>query len=73
MNTAFLGAASQRIDHVIIELIGTPWMKSLLEDWRKHERGAFPGIFECFVILYVLSMYCPNLMYIYRQLPLRPG
>uniref|UniRef100_A0A1B0CBR7 Transient receptor ion channel domain-containing protein n=1 Tax=Lutzomyia longipalpis TaxID=7200 RepID=A0A1B0CBR7_LUTLO len=51
-----LGLASQRVEYLILELIGTPWLLSLLNEWKKHERGAMPGFIECFVILYVISL-----------------
>lgn len=50
-----LGAASQRIEQLALEIIGLPWMLDILEDWKKHERGSFPGPIECFIILYVFS------------------
>ncbi|XP_059621283.1 transient receptor potential protein [Phlebotomus argentipes] len=51
-----LGLASQRVEYLILELIGTPWLLSLLDEWKKHERGAAPGFIECFVILYIISL-----------------
>ena len=50
-----LGAASQRIEYLALEFIGTPWMLEILADWKKHERGAFPGPTECSIILYIIS------------------
>lgn len=50
-----LGAASQRIEYLALEFIGTPWLLEVLEDWKKHERGAFPGPTECSIILYIVS------------------
>lgn len=51
-----LGAASQRIEYLALELIGTPWMLEILDDWKRHERGAFPGPTECFIMLYIFSL-----------------
>lgn len=42
--TVLLGAASQRIEYLALEFIGTPWLLEILADWKKHERGALPGI-----------------------------
>ncbi|GAB0092353.1 Transient receptor potential protein [Sergentomyia squamirostris] len=51
-----LGLASQRVEYLILELIGTPWLLSLLDEWKKHERGAVPGFIEFFVIIYIMSL-----------------
>lgn len=48
--------ASQRVEYLILEFIGLPWMMKMLEEWRRHERGAMPGIIECSVIIYVVSL-----------------
>lgn len=40
---ALLGAASQRVEFLLLEWFGTPWIHALLEEWKKHERGALPG------------------------------
>lgn len=50
-----LGAASQRIEYLALEFIGTPWLLEVLEDWKRHERGSFPGPTECSIILYIVS------------------
>lgn len=49
--------ASQRAEYLLIEWVGTPWMLSILEDWKSRERGALPGLIECCVIVYVISEY----------------
>lgn len=55
--TVLLGAASQRIEYLALEFIGTPWMMEILADWKRHERGAFPGPTECCIMLYIFSKY----------------
>lgn len=52
---ALLGAASQRIEYLAIELFGTPWLKEILAGWKRRERGSLPGMVESGVILYVIS------------------
>lgn len=59
-----LGLASQRAEFLVLEWFGTPWMKSILADWKDKERGAGPGFAELGVILYVIS----NHQYIYIHL-----
>lgn len=55
-----LGAASQRIEYLALEFIGTwynvPWMLDILNDWKTHERGAIPGPTECCIIIFIISM-----------------
>lgn len=51
-----LGAASQRIEYLALEFIGTPWFLEILERWKRHERGAFPGPTECGIMFYIISM-----------------
>lgn len=51
-----LGAASQRIEYLALEFIGTPWLLEILEEWRKHERGAIPGPTEFSIAVYIISM-----------------
>lgn len=53
--SVLLGAASQRIEYLALEFIGTPWLLEVLEDWKRHERGSFPGPTECSIILYIVS------------------
>lgn len=57
INTALLGAASQRVEYLAIELFGTDWMKEILAGWKKHERGGIPGFVESGVIMYVISKF----------------
>jgi hypothetical protein len=52
-----LGAASQRIEALSLYLAGTlldmPFLLDILADWKRRERGAFPGVFESCVIVYI--------------------
>lgn len=50
-----LGAASQRIEYLALEFIGTPWLLEILEDWKKHERGAIPGPTEFCIMIFIIS------------------
>lgn len=50
-----LGAASQRVEFLVLEIIGHPWLLSILDDWKRHERGALPGFVEFGVIIYIVS------------------
>lgn len=55
--TVLLGAASQRIEYLALEFIGTPWLLDILDDWRKHERGSIPGPTECCIMIFIISVY----------------
>jgi transient receptor potential cation channel subfamily C len=50
-----LSLASQRVEFLVIEWFGTPWMRSILEDWKRKERGSLPGPIEYCIIFYVIS------------------
>jgi hypothetical protein len=54
-----LGAASQRIEALALylggHLLDLPFLLDILAEWKRKERGAFPGIFECFVIIYIVG------------------
>lgn len=52
-----LGAASQRIEFLLIEWFGTDWLKEILMEWKRKERGSFPGLVESAAMIYVASMY----------------
>lgn len=56
LRIVLLGAASQRIEYLALEFIGTPWLLDILEDWKKHERGAIPGPTEFCIIIFIISM-----------------
>lgn len=51
-----LGAASQRIEYLALEFIGTPWLLEILADWREHERGSIPGPTECCIMIFIISI-----------------
>ncbi|XP_031783757.1 transient receptor potential protein isoform X2 [Nasonia vitripennis] len=51
-----LGAASQRIEYLAIELFGNAWMRQILAGWKRRERGSIPGFVESGVIIYVFSL-----------------
>ncbi|KAG8312007.1 hypothetical protein J6590_031470 [Homalodisca vitripennis] len=53
---SLLGGASQRIEFLAIEYLGTDWMKEILAEWKRKERGALPGLVESSVILFVISI-----------------
>jgi len=52
-----LGLASQRVEYLLIEWFGPPWLQEILEEWKRRERGSLPGIVEFAVIIYVFSKY----------------
>lgn len=51
-----LGAASQRIEILFLEQFGNKWMRDIAHEWKTKERGTWPGLAECGVIIYVLSL-----------------
>ncbi|XP_055637159.1 transient receptor potential protein [Toxorhynchites rutilus septentrionalis] len=51
-----LGAASQRIEYLVMEWFGPDWLQEILKEWKRKERGSFPGMFECMVMLYIISL-----------------
>lgn len=51
-----LGAASQRVEIIALEWFGNQWMQEIVAEWKRKERGAGPGLAECGVILYMISM-----------------
>ncbi|KAG5869514.1 hypothetical protein JTB14_035111 [Gonioctena quinquepunctata] len=51
-----LGAASQRIEILALEWLGTEWVQNIVREWKRKERGALFGIAECGVIFYVISL-----------------
>jgi hypothetical protein len=54
-----LGAASQRVEALALYLAGhfldMPFLLEILADWKRRERGAFPGLFESAVIVYIFG------------------
>uniref|UniRef100_A0A182KCS2 Transient receptor ion channel domain-containing protein n=1 Tax=Anopheles christyi TaxID=43041 RepID=A0A182KCS2_9DIPT len=51
-----LGGASQRVEYLAIEWFGPDWAQDILAEWKRKERGSLPGMFECLVILYIISL-----------------
>ncbi|XP_065082412.1 transient receptor potential protein-like [Ochlerotatus camptorhynchus] len=51
-----LGAASQRVEYLAIEWFGPDWLQEILTEWKRKERGSLPGMAECLVIIYVISL-----------------
>ncbi|KAI4463488.1 transient receptor potential channel [Holotrichia oblita] len=51
-----LGAASQRVEILVLEWFGTESVQEMVREWKRKERGAGPGLAECGVILYVASL-----------------
>lgn len=53
---ALLGAASQRVEFLLLEWFGTDWMQDMLAEWKKHERGSLPGLAEAACMIYVVAL-----------------
>jgi len=51
-----LGAASQRVEILVLEWFGNEWVQEMVKEWKRRERGALFGLAECGVIVYVISM-----------------
>ncbi|ENN83024.1 hypothetical protein YQE_00613, partial [Dendroctonus ponderosae] len=51
-----LGAASQRVEILVLELLGTDWVQDMVKEWKRKERGALFGLAEYGVIIYVISL-----------------
>ncbi|CAH0386100.1 unnamed protein product [Bemisia tabaci] len=51
-----LALASQRAEFLAIEWFGPDWMKEILKEWIRKERGSIPGLIESFIILYIISL-----------------
>lgn len=58
--TALLGAASQRIEFLALEILASQnpsWgIQKMLDEWKKHERGALPGIAESACMVYIIAL-----------------
>lgn len=54
--SALLGAASQRIDVLLLEWFGNDWMQEMVAEWKRKERGSLPGVIEWAVIVYVFAL-----------------
>lgn len=61
MRAVLLGAASQRVEVVVLEWFGTKWMLEVVEEWRRKERGGVLGFAEYGVVLFVSSKYSTTL------------
>jgi len=61
LSLALLAAASQRVEFVILDWFGNDWMHEILREWERKERGAFPGVVETAIIIYIQGI--PNLPY----------
>ncbi|TDG52296.1 hypothetical protein AWZ03_001126 [Drosophila navojoa] len=62
-----LGAASLRVVQITFELLAFPWMLTMLEDWRKHERGSLPGPIELAIIMYIAALIFEELKSLYSD------
>lgn len=63
--SVLLGAASQRIEYLALEIIGTPWLLEILADWKLHERGAIPGPTEVCIMIFVISKFDASFPFLY--------
>ncbi|KAH0809948.1 hypothetical protein GEV33_012846 [Tenebrio molitor] len=61
MRAVLLGAASQRVEIVVLEWFGTKWMLEVVEEWRRKERGGVLGFAEYGVVLFVSSKLCKEM------------
>ncbi|KAH8312850.1 hypothetical protein KR044_013213, partial [Drosophila immigrans] len=62
-----LGAASLRVVQITFELLAFPWMLTMLDDWRKHERGSLPGPIELAIIMYIAALIFEELKTLYAD------
>ncbi|XP_034114670.1 transient receptor potential protein [Drosophila albomicans] len=62
-----LGAASLRVVQITFELLAFPWMLTMLDDWRKHERGSLPGPIELAIIMYICALIFEELKSLYAD------
>lgn len=53
---SLLAAASQRVEVLLLEMFGTKWMKRILAEWKRKERGSLPGPVETCVMFYIISL-----------------
>ena len=56
---ALLAAASQRFEFELLEWVGDTfgieYLRIMLDDWQRKERGALPGVTESLIIVYILG------------------
>ncbi|XP_030371662.1 transient receptor potential protein [Scaptodrosophila lebanonensis] len=62
-----LGASSLRVVQITFELLAFPWMTSMLDDMRKHERGSLPGPIELAIIMYIAALIFEELKSLYSH------
>ncbi|KAL7030847.1 hypothetical protein ACKWTF_006807 [Chironomus riparius] len=62
-----LGAASQRVEFLLLEWFGNSWIHSLLDEWKRHERGALPGIAESACMVYIVSLIWGEIRSLYSE------
>ncbi|XP_045478716.1 transient receptor potential protein [Harmonia axyridis] len=62
-----LGAASQRVEILFLEIVGNEWMRGLVQEWKKRERGAWPGLAEYGVIIYVIGIIWGEISALYKD------
>lgn len=65
--SVLLGAASLRVVQITFELLAFPWMLTMLDDWRKHERGSLPGPIELAIIMYIMALIFEELKTLYSD------
>lgn len=75
--TVLLGLASQRAENTLLELLAMEieWLHDVLAEWKRKERGSWPGVVESALYLYIISKYlivynrqtlesCTNLLHV---------
>ncbi|KAK2716108.1 transient receptor potential protein-like [Artemia franciscana] len=53
---SLLAMASQRLEYVLIEWFGPEWIKEMMYEWQRKERGSLPGPVECLIIFWVFGL-----------------
>lgn len=62
-----LGAASQRVEIIFMELWGNKWLNEIVAEWKRKERGAGPGMAECGVVIYMISLIWSEIRALWRD------
>ncbi|KAK9870187.1 hypothetical protein WA026_006274 [Henosepilachna vigintioctopunctata] len=62
-----LGAASQRVEILFLEIFGNEWIRSMVQEWKRKERGAWPGLAEYGVIIYVVGIIWGEITSLYNE------
>ncbi|CAA9995354.1 unnamed protein product [Nesidiocoris tenuis] len=60
-------SASQRVETLLLEWFGTDWMRDLVKEWQRRERGSLPGLVESMIIIYVISLIWSETKSLYRD------